>query len=685
MKHTIRCICALLLALAMGTPGLSEAEAPATPEPTDTVLTFETAPATSAPEETPAPTPEPTPAPTPAIRPVEVVDSAIQDDGMLRVYLRSLNAPEQLHLTVAGSYAVSGDVTVRFDRNAAVTVSAADGQVYLSAGGMAVGMGPSVTLQRYQASGGENGLYIAEAPRHTLYLGDLTVSVNDEGGLRAVLNIQVEDYLYGVVAYEMSDAFPLEALKAQAVAARTYAMQRKSRASGRDYDVVDTTADQVFRGYDAQYANVIAAVDATRGLVGTWNGGYAVCYYTASNGGQTALASQIWGGTDSDGYLAMVDDPYDLENPRSLQNQVTITADGEGSAKLMELLKAALDPVMADAGYGAEDWQLARIDAVTPAEPAFEGSRMYRKLNFDVRVRLRSGAVEAAADLDAMAQSLARAAEDTEPSDWDAAPETQAAPALPTPEALAAGTPEPTLGVGDTSWQGLQANPDPEGWTLSREAYTVSLDVYDQIKDELSLGLNGSDYELISVETEYDAEGDAQAFTIIMRRFGHGVGMSQRGAQRMAGHYGMTWQEIVGFYYPGMAVERVQWPQAQLDDLAALPAMAAAATPAPTPTPAPLPELKEGEYYAVVTLESASSALNVRREPSTAATVVDKLAHDAGSSCPRRRTATAGSASIPPRSRAMSRPNTSVRNEGIRRIPSNEAMKAAILSGSFQI
>ena len=58
------------------------------------------------------------------------------------------------------------------------------------------------------------------------------------------------------------------------------------------------------------------------------------------------------------------------------------------------------------------------------------------------------------------------------------------------------------------------------------ETVTVDLSVYDQIKDGLSLGLNGGDYELVSVTQEEDGR-----FTISMRRFGHGVGMSQRGAQ----------------------------------------------------------------------------------------------------------------------------------------------------------
>lgn len=130
-------------------------------------------------------------------------------------------------------------------------------------------MGPSFTLTRSRAEDGNNtnGLYIHESERDALYAGDLKL-VNSGQGIDAYLTISMEDYLYGVVAYEMSDSFPLEALKAQAVAARTYAMRAKWNAGSREYDVVDTTADQVYKGYDPIYTRVIQAVNETRGIVG---------------------------------------------------------------------------------------------------------------------------------------------------------------------------------------------------------------------------------------------------------------------------------------------------------------------------------------------------------------------------------------------------------------------------------
>ena len=103
------------------------------------------------------------------------------------------------------------------------------------------------------------------------------------------------------------------------------------------------------------------------------------------------------------------------------------------------------------------------------------------------------------------------------------------------------------------------------------------------------------------------------------RRFGHGVGMSQRGAQWMAGNYGLTWREILDFYYPGVSLVRMNWPEPVMTALDALPDSVGAAR--PDPTLKPLPEPQSGEHYATVT----ATALNVRQQPSTDAPVLEQL------------------------------------------------------------
>jgi len=520
--------------------------------------------------------------------------SKIEDDGMLRVYLKSLGDPQALGLTLAGAYTVEGDKGFRFARDTEIALAADGGGVLLSVGGLTIDMGDSLTLTRHATDEPENGIYIHESEKDTLFEGDLTVTESG-GTLHSVLNIQIEDYLSGVVAYEMSDSFPLEALKAQAVAARTYAMGKKWDGAGRGYDVVDTTQDQVYKGLDARYTNVLRAVEETRGIVGTYKGGFAMCYYAASNGGQTALASDIWGGSGDYGYLAMADDPYDLENPSSLVNSLTFSKTGKGSGKLWNMLEDALRALkLPEKGV-----KLESIASIEPAEPKFAGSRMYTKLRFTLSVTAKADG-------------------------WTARDGDQTSPLFTDGTELQGDMLASVWGL-SLARRGKLALPyvEKSGRELLSENPVVELDVYGDIKDGLSLGLNGSDCELVSAEQHGDS------FTIAMRRFGHGVGMSQRGAQWMAGEHKKDYVEILKFYYPGMALEKIEWREVALAALADLPASLGRARPRPTPkpTPAPLPALEDGEYYATVTLESRASSLNVRQEPSTTARILSALDH----------------------------------------------------------
>ena len=559
--------------------------------------------ALSAAAETPAPAATPSP---------------LRDDGLIAVWLKSLDAPQTLHLTFEGVYTLEDSAGFRFERGAQVALTAASGDIWLKTDALALNLGPALTLTRHAApEGALNGLYIAESEKHGLYPGDLSLTVVGDG-LRAVLTLPVEEYLPGVVAYEMSDSFPLEALKAQAVAARTYALGRKRAAGRRDYDLVDTTADQVYKGTDPEYENVALAVTATRGTVGTYRGGYATCYYTASNGGQTALASQLWGNSDADAYLAMTDDPYDLENPSSLQNDLTFTATCEDSRKLRQMLTDALGDVMSQQGF--DDWRLDSIQSIEPVNPRFEGSRLYDGLAFDLTVMVPESAL---ATPSPSPSPQASPVQGESPS-----PSPQASPVQWEVARSAGGvdsaSPAQTNPAAPTATPALPAPADlppvPERWIPLDAPQRVTLKVFDDIKEGLSLGLNGADCELISVERPEDAP---DSFRIVMRRYGHGVGMSQRGAQQMAGEHGKTWREILKFYYPGMTLTTLDLPKTRLTSVDELPASVAQSRPRPTPTPTPkpLPALRSGEHYA----EVIATSLNVRQQPTTQSPVVDIL------------------------------------------------------------
>lgn len=133
-----------------------------------------------------------------------------------------------------------------------------------------------------------------------------------KGGTILPVNIvDIEDYIKGVVAFEMSNAYPIEALKAQAVTARNYSLTNLNKHKSEGYDLCDTTDCQVYRGYNAQYTNVIRAVEDTRGKVLTYNNQLASTFYGASSGGYTEAASAIWNGNLP--YLLSKADPFESD------------------------------------------------------------------------------------------------------------------------------------------------------------------------------------------------------------------------------------------------------------------------------------------------------------------------------------------------------------------------------------
>ncbi len=129
------------------------------------------------------------------------------------------------------------------------------------------------------------------------------------GGNMSVINVvNVEDYVKGSVGWEIGSDKPLEAIKAQAVCARTYAaMQTRHRSQG--FDICTTDDCQVYRGLAASSATTERAVDETAGVYLYYNGRYAEAYYYSCNGGASEDAKNVWG--SEVGYLKGKQDPYE--------------------------------------------------------------------------------------------------------------------------------------------------------------------------------------------------------------------------------------------------------------------------------------------------------------------------------------------------------------------------------------
>jgi stage II sporulation protein D len=132
-------------------------------------------------------------------------------------------------------------------------------------------------------------------------------------GLLVVNQVDLEEYVKGVVPSEVNSAWHPEMLKAQAVAARTYALYQHMLSASRDYDVAASIQDQVYRGRHGLDARVEQAVESTRGLVITHQGAPIYAAFSSTAAGITEDAMVVW--SKDLPYLKGVECPFDLESP----------------------------------------------------------------------------------------------------------------------------------------------------------------------------------------------------------------------------------------------------------------------------------------------------------------------------------------------------------------------------------
>ncbi|MDR1262618.1 MAG: SpoIID/LytB domain-containing protein, partial [Oscillospiraceae bacterium] len=289
-----------------------------------------------------------------------------------------------------------------------------------------------------------------------------------------------------------------------------------------DYDVKDTTADQVYKGTSSG-ANVKSAVQATNGMALMYNNAYCSVYYSSSNGGQTESNKNAWGGAALP-YYRLQDDPYDLANPSATVRKATIYADFTRNT-------AAFQSLVSGKAGG-----VSRIDAVETVSPKFGSpSKLYTQLRLNV-----------------------------------------------------------------TKTDGSSA--------------TVTLDLFGGAASALGVSLSNLKNELFTVES---ASG---GFQLMARRYGHGVGLSQYGAQQMAS-IGYDYLNIMGFYFPGATLVKHSYTASLLNGSAtAVVDNADNATAASASN-----STASNSIEAVVALADPSSRLNLRQTPSPTATVLAKI------------------------------------------------------------
>jgi len=150
--------------------------------------------------------------------------------------------------------------------------------------------------------------------------GTVVFNPNRRGLLTSINVLPLEDYLLGVVPNEMPAAWPLDALKAQALAARSYAVRQRRRHGEDGFDLCSTVHCQAYRGKDSEHSRSTQAVLETRGQVITYDGAVIDAVYHAHAGGHTRNSEQVWGGVAP--YLRGV--PIPEEPPLTWTHRVTV-------------------------------------------------------------------------------------------------------------------------------------------------------------------------------------------------------------------------------------------------------------------------------------------------------------------------------------------------------------------------
>lgn len=505
--------------------------------------------------------------------------------GTVRILLGKAAVSGRMDIGVYGSYLINDAFS--FQRGSKLMLEARPNGIWLYYEGAAVNAGQQVYLKRMASkSGQENGLRLNGS--FNLLEGDL-VARQEKGALRVILHIGIENYLNGLVPYEMSDNFPLEALKAQAIAARSYAL--RGLRQDRDYDLTDDTNDQVYKGYNAQHERAHQAVRETEGIVLTHREQVIQAYYTASNGGQTESAGNAWGRAN-ESYLNVREDRYDAENPDSLKKTFEIPsvwhADTPALQALEEALKDETAAQLKKAGYQLlpEELGIDEILDIQAHSPKYgEASGVMTKLRFRWKARINK------ANLKDEEEILLFSVE--EPKDSGAAKTNERNPS-------------------DSNAFG----------SVGQKIIEADFDIFPTLEQLMGLSINLKENEIVTVE-----KGKG-GFVISSGRYGHGVGMSQRGAQWMAQKYGKTYREILSFYYPGTNESRYRTVPAARPFLDA----DFLTTPGPIPTPTPRPTLvpqnkapAEGQWEVIVKNIKQNSSLNLRMLPSTSSDILYQL------------------------------------------------------------
>lgn len=370
--------------------------------------------------------------------------------------------------------------------------------------------------------------------------------------------LDVEDYIRGVLPAEVGAGWPAECLRAQAIISRTYGIRQSFNRSARGYDVVDTTSDQVYRGAGAETPSTDKAVRDTEGEVLAYGSDLAFTPFHSDSGGYTATNAHVWGKNLA--YLTGVKEPVDYNSPHS----------GWTAKISASQVQAALSKVGVSVGQ-VKEIRIAEVDkggrAVSLTFVGSAGTSSVKSSLFRTAVGpnfLKSTMLTN--DVPLVDDSTADTPEVPEPqeSPWisEASEEDDALPKAPVPTSNTpmSGPEEVRLtrmtsdGVFTTAeLMDMLMNPEKrKGYLYIGIQRGSAPKKAGSPKTAMPKSLPDASMPVLRSGQIVPMEGDS--FVFRGRGWGHGVGLSQWGAQAAA-KAGWTAERILEYYYPGAAVK----------------------------------------------------------------------------------------------------------------------------------
>lgn len=339
------------------------------------------------------------------------------------------------------------------------------------------------------------------------YRGDVEIRRFSDSDMTVINVLPMQEYLYGVVPNEIGGNSPIEAVKAQAIIARTYAAKNYNKRMKWGFNLLPTVDDQVYGGYKWETPNSNKAVDETDGMVATYDGELIGGYYFSTSGGYTEDSENVWGGKFD--YLKAVADIYEPENLSKKTWSVTLSAD-EVKAKLAKYNIDVGDVIdliptkFSDVGRVIELKVVGTEDTIKLTNSK---TRTYLGLNSQWYTINDEAPVVAEYDIKKPSKDDDEKRNDT-------------------------------------------ANERDDIYKNGDKEKTVK-----PLLQKLLAIFDSKNTETIEKQTTYSSKTSKGDFVIQGRGWGHAVGMSQNGAIGMANN-DFNYEEIIKWYYSGVEIEK---------------------------------------------------------------------------------------------------------------------------------